>query len=280
MESTLIGNVASAQEQVQYDGYAKGILSNRYILAWNMKETVEEFAELPIEQIAIECIGSDEYEDKAPCENIMGDNNENMIPGEGKVIYDVRFHAYTTPATGRKKILFDVEAQKQFRPGYEIVTRGIYYGSWMISTQGNIEFAGTNFDEIKKVYSIWICMNAPDKIGSAISKFMMTKADIKEGLPDIPGSYDKIAVIQIALGRKIPEDKGSVSRLLSVIFSEKMPVNEKEMILAEEYGFKMNNYQREELRTMCNLGEGIFERGMEQGMERGIEQGIYWPKEF
>ena len=29
-----------------------------------------------------------------------------------------------------------------------------------------------------------------------------------------------------------------------------------------------------EMNTMCNLSEGIFERGIVQGIERGIEQGI------
>ena len=28
-----------------------------------------------------------------------------------------------------------------------------------------------------------------------------------------------------------------------------------------------------EMNTMCNLSEGIFERGIEQGIEQGIERG-------
>ncbi len=29
----------------------------------------------------------------------------------------------------------------------------------------------------------------------------------------------------------------------------------------------------EEVETMCNLGQGVFERGVEKGIERGIECG-------
>lgn len=29
---------------------------------------------------------------------------------------------------------------------------------------------------------------------------------------------------------------------------------------------------KEDVTTMCNLGEGLYERAMEKGMERGVEQ--------
>ena len=45
--------------EAQYDEYVKRILSNRYILAWILKYATEEFSELPIKQIAEECIAED-----------------------------------------------------------------------------------------------------------------------------------------------------------------------------------------------------------------------------
>ncbi len=74
-------------ENTQYDSHVKVILSNRYILAWIIKETVVEFAELPIEQIANECIAPEITisEEAVLPDNIIGDNTEGNIPGEGKV---------------------------------------------------------------------------------------------------------------------------------------------------------------------------------------------------
>ena len=34
----------------------------------------------------------------------------------------------------------------------------------MLSSQKGTEFTGRDYDNIRKVYSIWICMNAPDYI--------------------------------------------------------------------------------------------------------------------
>lgn len=278
MSKILLGELETVR--AQYDEHAKSILSNRYILAWIMKETVEEFQDLSVEQIAAECIGEEveisaaavspgqTNEPKIP-EKIIGDSTESTIRYEGKVTYDIRFHAYTPKEKGRQKILFDMEAQKRFYPGYEIVTRGILYGARMISAQVNTEFTLNDYDGIKKVYSIWICMNAPSYIGNAVSKFITTKIDLKAGIPDKPDCYDKITVIQIALNRNAPDQANSVTRLLNILFSEEMPVKQKEKLLAEEYGIQRKDSQRKELSKMCNLSEGIYERGIEKGMEKG-----------
>ena len=87
------------------------------------------------------------------------------------IYYDIRFSAYLETRKERIRLLINVEAQKAFYPGYSLTTRGIFYGARMISAQKGTEFAGRDYDNIRKVYSIWICMNAPDYIGNAISKY-------------------------------------------------------------------------------------------------------------
>ncbi|MDY2818937.1 MAG: hypothetical protein SOT36_01915 [Hominisplanchenecus sp.] len=83
----------------------------------------------------------------------------DKVPGEGAVYYDIRFYALAPARTGRIRLILNVEAQKSFRPGYEIVTRGIFYGARMISAQLGTEFEHSKYDDIRKVYSVWICMN-------------------------------------------------------------------------------------------------------------------------
>ncbi len=276
MENTLSGCTAQVVDGAQYDSYAKNMLSNRYILAWILKETAAEFSELPIEQIALECIDPEiaVSEREFRPENIIGDDTENNISGEGKIICDLRFHAYTPQESGRKKYFFDVEAQKNFYPGYEIVTRGIFYGARMISIQAKTEFDFRNYDGIKKVYSIWICMNAPDKVGSAISRFAIAKTDVRAGIPDNPPSYDKLTVIQITLGRKVELGAKSITGLLSIMFTEGIPASERERIMEEEFGVILNDKQREGFDKMCNFSEGIFERGIEQGEARRLTKNV------
>ena len=62
-------------------------------------------------------------------------------------------------------------------------------------------------------------------------------------------------------------------QVLSTLFSETMSLSEKEerlkacdVILTEE--------ARKEAGSMCNLGEGIWERGVEAGIQQGIQTGI------
>lgn len=40
----------------------------------------------------------------------------------------------------------------------------------------------------------------------------------------------------------------------------------------DEYDIDLTARGKEDLTTMCNLGEGIYERAMEKGMEKGVEQ--------
>ena len=42
--------------------------------------------------------------------------------------------------------------------------------------------------------------------------------------------------------------------------------------LHDEYGIDLTAKGKEDVTTMCNLGEGIYERAKEKGIERGVEQ--------
>ena len=124
--------------EAQYDAHVKRILCNRYVLAWILKNTTEEFCGIPINQIAEECISEDisiskvrvmpgqtnvdiveENVESISCgnkktERILGSNTEDKVPGEGGIFYDIRFSAYMPGKAGATKILLNLEAQKTF----------------------------------------------------------------------------------------------------------------------------------------------------------------------
>ena len=64
--------------------------------------------------------------------------NESKIPGEGKMYFDILFYAVTNDGY-RQKMYINIEAQKSFYPGYDLVTRGIVYPArhsrWMLNIQ-------------------------------------------------------------------------------------------------------------------------------------------------
>ena len=53
-----------------------------------------------------------------------------------------------------------------------------------------------------------------------------------------------------------------------------MKAEEKKKILEEEYHIPMREELERSVISMCNLADGIEQKGIEQGIERGIEQGI------
>ena len=65
---------------------------------------------------------------------------------------------------------------------------------------------------------------------------------------------------------------GSIHHLLNVLFSHQMLPDEKIKILEKEFEIKTDHTLGEELNDMCNLGEGIWERGISQGRQTGITE--------
>ena len=150
-------------------------------------------------------------------------------------------------------------------PGYQIITRGIFYGGRMISAQLDTEFEIPNYDDLKKVYSIWICVEAPQYIGNSISRYSIEKEDVVEGIPDNRSAYDKLSVVMVCLNEKT-EKKTEFLELMNVLLSQTMSVKLKKKILQEKFHMNMESRLGEKVNLMCNLSDLVEERGEIKGM--------------
>ena len=281
MKNELAGDLSLAESKNQYDDKVKRVLSNKIILAWILKYVTEEFTDMSVDEIK-SCISSDievseigvvpGWTNRREMEKIRGEAQEDAVPGEGEIYYDIRFSAYLKAREERIKLLINVEAQKAFYPGYSLTTRGIFYGARMISAQKGTEFTGRDYDNIRKVYSIWICMNAPDYIGNAISKYRICKEDLIPGIPDQRDVYDKLTVVTVCLNSK--SEKGNpLTRMLGLLLSPKISAKAKIRQLEEEFAIPMESKTMgEELNQMCNLSDYVEELGIEQGREQILLQ--------
>jgi hypothetical protein len=132
----------------------------------------------------------------------------------------------------------------------------------------------SNYDDVKKVYSIWICFETKKELRNTITEYSIKKEDLFGEAAD-EERYDLLSVIFIRLGGEYTDyERKSLQRLLAAIFSESLPAKEKKKILSKEYDILMTRDMEEEVEAMCNLGYGVLERGIEQGIKRGIERGI------
>lgn len=268
-------------KKAEYDENVKYLLSEKIILAHILVYAVKEYFGMKPEDVAELIEGMPQVSKVAvnPGESnmpeIIGDNVEDATPNEGKVTYDIRFRALAPERDALMQLIIDVEAQKDYYPGYDLLTRGIYYGARMISAQKGAEFLEDDYDKIKKVYSIWICMNAPSYAENTITEYGIQKRSIAGEFPENKGRYDLMNVIMICLSKKVAQagDNTKLQRLLGTLLASEMTKAEKKDIIESEYGIPMKQEIERRVNTMCNLSEAIEKRGIEQGIERGIERG-------
>lgn len=274
-----------AADKARYDAEVKKLLSNKTILAWILKYSVREFQGMEIEAIR-ECIEGEPQISKVRVrpghtpEIVTGSNTEDKVIGEGTVTYDIRFFVLT-PGKERIKLIMDIEAQKSYYPGYDLVTRGVFYCSRMLSAQLDREFCSDNYDEIKKVYSIFLCMETPKYARNTITEYRIRKQKLFGNFQG-EARYDLLSLVMICLDHKADElsegihgENGEENRLvgmLNVLLSDRLSVERKEAILTTKYGMEITVETKEAMNSMCNLSELIEERGIERGMEYGMEE--------
>ena len=109
---------------------------------------------------------------------------------EGTVTYDIRFCAEAPGTENRIQLIINIEAQNDFYPGYPIIKRGIYYCSRMISSQYGTEFTSSHYENIKKVYSIWICMNPPQYRENTITEYYIAEKNLVGNVKEKIENYD------------------------------------------------------------------------------------------
>ena len=295
-ENTYISDTLEGNDcKDRLDTEVKKVLSDKTVLAWILKYTTAEFEQYPIDTIKTCIEGTPEVgthpvnprsnrktqntnrrqgDNKADKiqEAITGSDTVDKVPGEGTITYDIRFYAIT-PTKERIKLIVNVEAQKSLDLKYDLVTRGIFYAARMISAQKDTEFKRSNYNDIKKVYSIWICMEVPRNMEYTVTSYRMDKK-VLFGNPKKRFRYDLMEVVMICLGREEKAVNGNrLHGMLSTLLSEKLTPKEKETQLSNEYGFETSTELEGGLKQMCNYSDLIEERGIAKGIEQGIEKG-------
>ena len=203
---------------------------------------------------------------------------------EGSVRYDIHFTVRVPEKkTGEDKenstggeqiqIIVNVEAQNSDRPGYPIVKRGIYYVARLISAQRNQVFKDQEYGKIGKVVSIWICKNTAEKRSDTMNEYRFEEICRRGEYREEEENYDLMRVFILRLGAEGENSENEVIRLLSNLFSTEKTAEEKKQILSEDFHIAMTEEIDEEVSSMCNLSEGIFEEGMAKGMEAGMAKG-------
>ena len=203
-------------------------------------------------------------------QRIVGLNTENAEINEGLVRFDIIF--YVRMKNGLSQIIVNIEAQKDEPTEYKILNRAIFYVSRLISSQKERDFVNTNYDDIKQVFSIWICMNMDD---NSLSHIHLTKDEMLKPC-NWKGNLDLLNIVLIGITNEIPEhdEKYEMHRLIGALLSSELKEQEKLDIIEHEYNIPISQEFREDVRIMCNLSTGIEERATERATEKTSEKFI------
>lgn len=277
-KNTHLANAVIASDgKAKYDDKVKEILSDKQILSWILRDSVEEFKGMTIDRI-IPCIEGEPEVSTVPVypgltkEAVSGSRNENTVPNEGTVTYDIRFHVMT-PQKNRMKILINVEAQKDYYPGYDLVTRAIFYCARMLSAQLDTEFSDSDYDEIKKVCSIWICMDSPNYVANTITRYAIQPEHLYGNFKG-KARYDLLSAVMICLAKEGNEGNGSkLHGMLETLLSDTITAEDKLTALNRDYGIETSKKLKTEVWEMCNLSDRIEERTYEQVAIKMIRNG-------
>lgn len=271
LETTLSQTIRTAGSNSDYDSACKRLLSEKIILAWIMKNCLEEYRECSISEIIEKYIEGEPQVAEVPVlpdqtnpSLIKGERTEDKTITEGTITYDIRFAA-TAPKSGELiRLIINVEAQNNFYPGYPLLKRSIYYCSRMISAQYGTVFSSAQYDKIRKVYSIWICMNPPKSRENTITQYYIAEKSLVGHVTEKVENYDLMSAVIICLGKPDSENYHGVLKLLNVLLSSETTPKEKERILHDDFDIEMTQNLEREVSLMCNLSQGIVKSTTER----------------
>ena len=278
MDKDIKRSISATDKDAQYDEKAKNLLGHKIILAHILVKTIDEFkgmnpkdvvqyieGEPYISRVPVDA-GSTNVEKEQDGEKVIGLNTENSELNEGLVRFDIIF--YVRMKDGLSQVIVNIEAQKAEPSAYDIINRAVFYISRMISSQKGREFIKSNYNDIKRVYSIWVCMNMSQ---NCMNYIHLTQESVV-GTYQWKGDIDLANIVLIGLAEDLPEkeEKYELHRLLGALLSAKLDVNTKLDIIGNEFDIPLESDIRKDVNDMCNLSQGIKEQAHAEGLAEAV----------
>ena len=246
------------------DNVIKMLFTHKQIVAIMLRECLPEFNGVPLNFITEKCL--DGLED---ADYLIGDKTH----GNAGIDMDICIHArLPKDMDSQVGVIINIEVQQNFHPGYDIIKRGIYYGCSLIAMEKETVFAGSDYDNLKKVYSIWICLDVPLDKANTIIRYGMAElcpTDVTHGVHRIGAPYDLLEVMMVCLNDKYENGGEVVIDMLRTLFSQRLSREEKQKLLKEKYSITFT----QEKQMKFNYYEYVKETNLKIGEEKGFQLG-------
>ena len=255
------------QKKVSLDQSFKHILRYKIVLAHIMKDYLEEYMNVPIDEI-MECI---EPKGDVPLHKhtVSGHRNENN-EDDTSIFFDSLVYASLPQDKGKIAMILNLEAQGELKSKSHVLSRAHYYNSRNTSMQVEELFDHGCYDDIVKVVSIWIVFNAPKYKQGSINRYRMVEEHIIGETCEEEKYFDKQQILVLYLGYKESE---KVSMNILRVMADNMSSEEKIERL-KKYDVKLTGKQEEEVSRMCDYGAYVESIGIEKGLKQGKQEGL------
>jgi hypothetical protein len=153
---------------------------------------------------------------------------------------------------GLSQVIINLEVQKDDPTKYKIINRATFYVCRLVSSQKERDFKGQNYDDIKQVFSIWICLNMKE---NSMMHYHMTK-DAIVGNETWKGNEEIINIVMLGIAKELPEhtEEYELHRLIGALLSQELTEGEKLNIIENEYDIPVNSDIREGLQSPVDFG--------------------------
>jgi len=107
-------------------------------------------------------------------------------------------------------------------------------------------------------------MEPPKQRQNTITEYSIQERNIIGNVQEIKEDYDLMTAVMICLDDENEQPQNEILKLLSTVLDKEMTPVQKKTILQNEFNIKMTEELESEVTTMCNLAEGIYEKGAER----------------
>ena len=268
------------------DAQSKLLLHSREVLSVILQGTVREYRGYSRREIMgfIEADSISEDTEVSPGRTntaITGDSAEYKLLNEKATQFDVDLRVLN-PALTKSGIIvklhIDVEPQKDCSLPYPVEKRGMYYLARKLSSQLSLATEQTDYGQLEKCYSIWICRdNIPKNEQYSVSVYETVNTR-NTSLKETPKeNYDLMTLVVIKLGNIVYNgEKGEENYDLLHFLNTVMYPHKADFLktVSEYIDFSETEELWKEASEVTGLGQCVYNDGIEEGREEGREEGI------
>lgn len=280
------------EDMEKLDASCKKMLSFKSVLSWMLRTCVKEFYTVSLKDIEEKYIIGTPEISKTPvhrdeklkgetvavhrnAERIEGIRNEDSSLKEGTALFDIKFEVINPESTDEViTMIVNVESQGDFFPGYPLTKRAVYYCGRMLSAQYGTVFTNSQYEKVKHVISLWVCLNPPAYRKNTLNLYSLNETRLVGDFEEKRNNYDLITVGIICLGNTEDERCIGLIKMLSILLSDELRVEDKKRRLYDEFGIAMTKEIEKEMIRMCDYSKMVEDKGMMKGMVKGILQSL------